>query len=472
MTPRPRDGIVTIAIAVFLLAGVGLDTWGPKVTADPVVAEIDPAFTARASFCPPTLGKPEGSKRDPASLISNSLTMTAAARGDEAVTVGLEPASDVRTALEPEAVLEQKPPTAGATDVVGYGGRVDATVVTSIDEPLSGVGAAACAPAAATRWFFPEGNSTVTHDERLIVYNPFPDEAVVKVSLLTPGGEKSKAGLADQAVPSESSITLALKDYILEQKVLGAVVSATRGRVVAWRLSVARPDDLPSGVQFTLGATELADTWYFPEGAVGPGFEERLSILNPGTDEATVDVTLVSASRSVPAAGATEVPVPPRSTVSVVLDDAALAGERGGAGAIVESANGVPIVVERTVFYATQEIDGTASEIGSATPALRWFLGPATSHPDADTAVLLNVSSERAQVSLKLLSAGGRPLEPRSLANLSVPAGARLRVPLGEITDGEAYAVVVDASAPVVAERFSYSSGAGDVSSLMGIPLD
>jgi hypothetical protein len=36
---------------------------------------------------------------------------------------------------------------------------------------------------------------------------------------------------------------------------------------------------------------------------------------------------------------------------------------------------------------------------------------------------------------------------------------------------GEAMGVTVTATGPVVAERFSYSSGAGDVASLMGIPL-
>ena len=193
MTPRPRDGIVAIAIALFLFAGVALDAWGPKVSADPAVEKDDAVFTARAVFCPPSLGKPAG-----------RMTVTTAARGDEPVTIGFEPASDERTELAPGNVLERKPSTAEAADVVGYGGLVDATVVTSIDEPISGVGAAACAPAASTRWFFPEGNSTVTHDERLVIYNPFPDEAVVNVSLLTPGGERSKAGLADTAVPSES----------------------------------------------------------------------------------------------------------------------------------------------------------------------------------------------------------------------------------------------------------------------------
>lgn len=460
MTPRPRDGMVAIAIAVVLLAGVALDAWGPKVSADPVVASTDGGFAARAVFCPPALGK------------GGQMTITSAASGDEPVTLGFEPESDERVDLPPGTIVEHKPTTAEAEDVVGYGGAVDATVVSSIDEPISGVGAAACARAASRRWLFPEGNSTVTHDERLQIYNPFPDEAVVRVGLLTPRGEQTKAGLADVPVPSGSSISIALKDFILERQVLGAAVTAVRGRVVAWRLSIARPDEAPPGIQFTLGATDPADVWYFPEGAVGPGYVERLSILNPGAEEATVEVTLVAGGRRVPAPGSTEIPVAGRSAVAVVLDKSALPGERGGAAAIVRSVNHVPIVVERTVSYATEDVNGVASEIGSSEPGKRWLLGPATSRPTTDSVVLLSADDEEATVTLTLLRPGRAPLEPPALADLTIAAGARLRVPLSEITDGESYAVLVESTGAVVAERFSYSAGARDVASLMGIPLD
>ena len=283
MRIRSGEGTVAVAVALVLFAGVALDTWGPKVSTGATAAGDDAAFAARAVFCPPDLGQPYGKTRQSsAANIPSRVSLTATAR-DEGVTVGIEPGSDERDDLAPGRLLEHHPTEAGATDVVGYGGTIDATAVTSIDErKVSGVGAAACSPRASTKWFFPEGNSTVTHDERLLIYNPFPDEAVVRVSLLTPAGDRSKAGLSDVAVPSESSITVAINDFLLEQKVLGAVVTTVRGRVVAWRLSIAQPDEKPSGVQFTLGATGTAAAWHFPEGAIGEGIDERISIMNPG----------------------------------------------------------------------------------------------------------------------------------------------------------------------------------------------
>ncbi|MDQ3981850.1 MAG: DUF5719 family protein, partial [Actinomycetota bacterium] len=97
---------------------------------------------------------------------------------------------------------------------------------------------------------------------------------------------------------------------------------------------------------------------------------------------------------------------------------------------------------------------------------------PATTRPETDWAVLLNPGSEQVEASIALLRASGPPLRPTALRTLRVGPGARLRVPLGAVTRGEPYAVVVSATGPVVAERFSYSRGAGDVASAMGVPLD
>jgi hypothetical protein len=75
-------------------------------------------------------------------------------------------------------------------------------------------------------------------------------------------------------------------------------------------------------------------------------------------------------------------------------------------------------------------------------------------------------------VSLTLLRAGGAALQPRTLRNLRIPPSARLRVPLSAVTRGEPMAILASATGAVVAERFSYSAGARDVASVMGIPLD
>ena len=182
-------------------------------------------------------------------------------------------------------------------------------------------------------------------------------------------------------------------------------------------------------------------------------------------------MSLVTSGRSEGSAPLTEISVPPRSTVAVTLDESMISESGAGTSAIVQSVNGVPVVAERTVFYATEEVDGVASEIGAPSATERWLLGLATSRPETDSVVLLNPGAGDVTVTLELLRVDGRTLKPRTLRDLAVARGARLRVPISDQTDGEAMGVIVTATGPVVAERFSYSSGAGDVASLMGIPL-
>mgnify|MGYP006182164531 CR=1 FL=1 len=65
-------------------------------------------------------------------------------------------------------------------------------------------------------------------------------EAVVTVEFFTPTGKTTKANLAEVAVPAGESKFIAVNDYILRQPVLGASVTARRGRIVAWRTMFAR----------------------------------------------------------------------------------------------------------------------------------------------------------------------------------------------------------------------------------------
>ncbi|MDQ4025968.1 MAG: hypothetical protein M3217_10865, partial [Actinomycetota bacterium] len=149
MRGRSGESAVAIALALFLFGGVALDSWGPKVSRDVVQVRAEADFAARAVFCPPSLVEPP-----------SSVSLTAATGGEDPLNVGVEPGSDQREDLAPGSILEHEPAAAVASDVVGYGGPLDATAVTSLDEPVAGVGAAACSRRASTRWYFPEGNST------------------------------------------------------------------------------------------------------------------------------------------------------------------------------------------------------------------------------------------------------------------------------------------------------------------------
>jgi hypothetical protein len=111
---------------------------------------------------------------------------------------------------------------------------------------------------------------------------------------------------------------------------------------------------------------------------------------------------------------------------------------------------------------------GVASEIGATTASARWQLGPATAKPTTDSVVVMNPRSEDATVSISLLQPNGPPLRPKELSDVVVPGGLRLKIPLGRFTAGRPLTASLQASSPVLAERFSFSEATGDVASVMG----
>jgi hypothetical protein len=102
-------------------------------------------------------------------------------------------------------------------------------------------------------------------------------------------------------------------------------------------------------------------------------------------------------------------------------------------------------------------------------PADAWLLPPAAPAPAADAVAIMNVGSETVTFDLSFLAGSGRPRAPRELQGFELDPGGRVKLPVGEFTGGRPRFVLVRATGPVAAERFSF--GAGDVASVMGVPL-
>lgn len=456
-----RETLLTVVLTLVIVAGVGLDFVSGSQAAQRATPGHD--FVARARFCPPA---PKGGSSQ-ATVVSSSTAGSAM--------LGLEPANDDKREITATGVSAYRVPTPMPVDAVGYGAPVVAASVIRFNTPVTGAGAAVCSASAAHRWYLPEGSTQLGFDERILVYNPFPDEAVVAVTLFTPDGRRVKANLSDVAVPARSSIGLALNDYIRAQGTVGAAVTTRRGRVVVWRALFARSDGLPHGGQLSSASPVTAKDWFFPDGGVGAGFEERITVLNPTREEALLQISLVAGDEVIQPPKLVEVTVAPSSTRAFWLPN--LVGGRdskiGGAGAIVRSINGVEVVAERTVWYDGADATGVSSELGAIRTSHDWWVPPATMAPTTDSIVILNPTPEKAVISVELLRSSGPPLAPRLLREVTVPGYGRVRIPVARVTGGVAMAALVTSlDVEVVVERSSYSSQAGDVASVMGIPLD
>jgi hypothetical protein len=447
-------------VAVIVLAA-GLGVLADVVTEEVVAPASDieaerGTFRTRASFCPP-----------PFSARFGGQTIALVADPGEAASIRIQPQETESSEL-PEGRLLMHKVAGPAVEAVAYGSLLHAAALISMDGPTTGAGAARCPRVVSDKWYFPAGSSSLGYDERILVRNPFPDEAVVGVTFYTPTGTTTKANLAEVAVPAGESKFIKVNDFILRQPVLGASVTARRGRIVAWRAMFAEPDDRPDGVYFGLGATSPSLEWYFPEGVVGDGLEQVFTLLNPYRREAIVSITLATPSKPLQPPKLVEVRIPPEAIKTISLPGALGAQDQdlGSVGATIESTNGIGVVAERTIWYAAGRT-GVSSTIGAREPATQWVVPPAAVISTEDSVILLNPGTERATASVTLLRQDAGALEPETLKRLTIKAGARLRVDLGDLTGGQPTALLVTSDQPIVAERVA-NAGIGDVSTILG----
>jgi hypothetical protein len=337
-----------------------------------------------------------------------------------------------------------------------------------------GEGAARCSDRSSSHWFFAAGSSTLSVDERLLIYNPFPDEAVVRVTFLTPHGEERKGNLADVAVPSKSSTIVRVKNFIGLERALGARIDTKRGRVVAWRMMFDRPEDGPHGAQLSLGAAATSETWFFPEGAVTPSIEERISVINPGDEEATVTISLTSGEETIQPPALVGITIAPGTVRSVTLNDVLPGAQKdlGGVSAIVQSTNGAGIVAERSIRYGAPPVLGSAAEMGAPRASAGWWLPPATLNPTTDAIIVMNPGAAPATIGLEIVSADGAARAPAELQDRRIAPGGRLRISIGAWTALKTTVVRLSSSSPVVAERLSFSEVPQDAGSILGYPLE
>ena len=447
------------AIVAIVLIGFAVDLFAGSV-ARPTPAPVEGRrFVERAVFCPP-------------SMPDTRTTVAAAPISDERVSVGVEPTRPEEQDLAAGHILVQPLTEDRPADVVGFGAPVVAGAIVRSHEPIEGEAAASCSPTAASKWYFGAGASTLGADQRLLIYNPFPDEAVVRVYFATPEGENVRPALSDIPVPAKSAAFVRVNRFVHLERSLATIVETRRGRVVAWRALFDQPERGPSGLQLSLGVTSPSPTWYFPEGDIAEQAQESIGVMNPDPDtEATITVSLVTGDRVVQPPSLVEISIPPMSSRVFPVRSTLPRRQKelGGATAIVQSTNDVPVVAERTVRYSKEGRQGVTSEIGI--PRLRrdWVLLPATLEPTSDAVLVVNPGPEEISVDLTLLRPDGRPLSPRRLSQRQLGPGGRLRIGITERTRGETVIVLVRASGDIGVERLSYSSARDDVGSVMGV---
>ncbi len=337
-------------------------------------------------------------------------------------------------------------------------------------------------------WYLAEGATHHNFSLFYLVQNPQATSVPVTVTYLlpAPAAPLTKA----YTVPAHSRFNVWVNEEARTDPALAglaatdvsAVITAPQPILVerAMYLDHAGPDGQFGTVDDVLfnaghasaGVTAPATTWLLAEGATGPYFDEFILIANPGAVDAAIDVRylLPDGRVLVKSYG-----VPAASRFNIWVNEEEFPGlgkalAETAVSAVVTSTNGVPIIVERAMWWPRpspfwMEAHNSAGVTATGT---RWALAEGEAGGAASTAtyiLIANTSAYPGTARVTLVFEGG------GSASVEVPLApdSRTNVPAIEdwfpgVTDRRFGALIEslgDTPAQIVVEGAMYSDANG-----------
>ncbi|MCU0256142.1 MAG: hypothetical protein MUF60_05325 [Vicinamibacterales bacterium] len=333
-------------------------------------------------------------------------------------------------------------------------------------------------PAPATTWYLAEGATHSGFDLFYLLQNPATQATTARVRYLRPSG-----------APLEKTYTLPPRSrtniWVDNEQFagLGAALADTDVSAV-----ITSTDDTPIIVERAMylsnhgrffnaghesaGITAPATKWFLAEGATGAYFDLFVLLANPGTQAADVRVTYLlpdgttyTKTMTVPASSRQNIWVDldtPDGTTGQPLADTAVS-------TTVEVTNGVPIIVERAMWWANGPANWLEAHnsAGATQTGTLWALAEGeVGGPAAQETYLLvaNTSAFAGQARVTLVFEDGATAE----RTFALPPTSRTNVAVGldfPEAVGKRFGAMVeslgDVPAQVVVERAMYSSAGG-----------
>jgi hypothetical protein len=332
-------------------------------------------------------------------------------------------------------------------DATGYGSHAE----TSVAAPV-------------TTWYLAEGATHSGFSLFYLVQNPNPTAADLEVTYLMPVGDPlTKTYTVGPA--SRFNIWVNADDPRLASTDVSAVLTASLPIIVERAMYLDRAGQTFAAGAESVGVTTPSTEWFLAEGATGTFFDLFILIANPSDVDAQVQATYLLPNGSLLVRSYT-VAANTRFNIWVDTEDSTLADT--AVSTIVTSTNGVPIIVERSMWWpgptAATWMEAHNSA-GLTTTGRRWALaeGEVGGPRSIETYILIANRGEADTATVTLLYEDGTS-DSRTVA---LPASSRTNVPVAAEFPGAAgrrFGAIVEAAgadAQIVVERAMYSSARG-----------
>lgn len=366
-------------------------------------------------------------------LQGNPVTIPPSSRAT--VSANLEiPDADVSTRLVSDGVVF-------AERTMYWYGRGDGHVSGGIPEPQKS-------------WYMAEGTTAYGFDTWILIQNASSEPADVNIKYYTPAGPIAKEPFT---IKGDCRISVhANNDVSGDDISIG--VEASRPVVVERSMYW----DGMSGGHNSSAAPARTRTWYLAEGSTSFGFDEWVTIGNPSPDEATVQLSYLTAGGN---EKSKKMNVPPESRRTVHVNEDIQAAE---VSVVAESDR--PLVVERSMYWNNGTGKAGHGALGATQPSHTLYLAEGCTAFGFDEWVLIEnpSSKENTTVSLTYMTPYGSVSGPV----LNISPMSRKTVHVNNDVMWSDVSVEIKATNPVIVERAMYWAGQGGGHNSLAVSAD
>ena len=324
-----------------------------------------------------------------------------------------------------------------------------------------------CARGAASDWYFADGTTLKGAQQYLVLFDPFGDDAIVDVSLVTDDGVQEPDALQAISVPRRSRVTIPMSDLVPRQRSVAVHVHARTGRVVAERTQIfdgtaSDGEVVRQGIAVSLGALSPRREWYFPYGTTLEGAIGEIAIANFGALPTTVEVNVMLDGDQSLAPQQSDIPA--HSVTTVDVGSLVPADQRYAVTVIARDAEGDtgPVVAEMLASWpSSSSSPGVAAALGSTRLAERWVIALPAGDVEGIITVV-NPGTAPLTATLLVYDAGDTT-GPPSAPERAIEAGRFALFDLVDVGAGGDHVLVVTSDRPVAVGATFTGPGGADI---------